>query len=192
MRPLLIADQNPKQQVQRQGQGPSYHKLIRNVNTKHGGENEAGTWHFRAEQTPEPGVQNLTSRAVTERPADDLDVAKFKQSDLFKFKRQYTLIGHRFIQGSVVIRMLRFHIPVDTFQNEDAIDAPPMSSDNLKLLDPSGNWILEVTTRVEDTSNGELTDKAKRELLNFQNLMDGAIDLYTPDRLALDTRVRNV
>jgi mediator of RNA polymerase II transcription subunit 18 len=35
-----------------------------------------------------------------------------------------------------------------------------------------------------------LLDQAKKELLDFKALLDGAIDLIAPDRLALDNRVK--
>lgn len=188
----MTDQQQANKQQQQRGQGLSYHKLIRDITTKDDGTVEGGVWQVRAEQTPEPGVQQFTSRAVTERKADEMDLARMKQTDLFKFKRQYTLIGNRFIYGNVIVCIVRFHIPADGAATEYPIDAPPPSPADLKLLDPSQSWIVEATTRVEDTSNGEITDKAKKELLNFQTFMDGAIDLYVPDRLALDTRVRNV
>lgn len=74
----------------------------------------------------------------------------------------------------------------------DPISSPAPSPKDQKLVDISGSWIIEASLRVEDASNSTLTEKAKQELLAFQETMDGAVDLIAPDRLALDTRVKGI
>lgn len=171
----------PKQQQQPQHQ--SYCRLIRNVVTQHDGSLDYGPWQLRTEATPDPGVPNFTSRRVDQEDYV-VDLAKLH----YDLKRTYTIIGNRFVYGNVIVRIVRFHIP-----ESDTIDLASLTPPaDLKLLDPSGNWLVEAVTRVQDLSSTELTDKAKRELLSFQSLMEGAIDFYTPDRFALDTRIRNV
>lgn len=177
-----------KQQQQQQPKNQSYCRLIRDVATQHDGALGYGPWQLRAELTPDPGVPNFTSRRV-DQDEDVLNPAGFEGfHKRYELKRAYTLIGYRFVYGNVIVRIVRFHIPEsDTIQIESL--TPPT---DLKLLDPSGNWLVEAVTRVEDLASTDLTDKAKRELLSFHSLMEGAVDFYVPDRFALDTRIRNV
>lgn len=131
-------------------------------------------------------MSNVISRQVTQRDVDSAELEK--SQELYRFKSKYTLLGHRFVYGNVIVRIVRVHIPIDSTKEIDIFS----DDQELRLLDPSGNWLVEATTRVEDPSNSELTDKAKKDLLAFQTLMEGAVDFYTPDRFALDTRIRNV
>lgn len=182
------ADSPPQLKQQQQPQHQLYCRLVRNVVTQHNGSLEYGPWQLRAELTPDPGVPNFTSRRVDQEEyvLDPADLEEFHKH--YEVKRAYTLIGNRFVYGNVVVRTVRFHVPEsDTIQIE-ALNPPA----DLKLLDPSGTWLVEAVTRVEDLSSTEVTDKAKRELLSFQSLMEGAIEFYTPDRFALDTRIRSV
>ncbi|KAK4496732.1 hypothetical protein PRZ48_012715 [Zasmidium cellare] len=174
-----VVSKKPKQQPKQ----PQYRQLVRHVAFKDDGSLDTGPWQLRSEQTPDPGMPNFTSRhADLQDKPEELEKLKEK----YDFRNEFTLIGHRFVYGNVVVRVVRIHIPV----NKD--HDPTASPDGLILLDPSGNWLVEAATRVEDLSSSELTDKAKKDLLAFQTLMEGAIDFYTPDRFALDTRIKNV
>jgi hypothetical protein len=44
--------------------------------------------------------------------------------------------------------------------------------------------------RMEDRKNTKIAEQAIAELLQFQNAVEGVIDLRVPQRLALDTRVK--
>jgi hypothetical protein len=44
---------------------------------------------------------------------------------------------------------------------------------------------------MEDRKNTKIAAQAYAELMQFQNAVDGVIDLRVPQRLALDTRVKN-
>jgi hypothetical protein len=44
---------------------------------------------------------------------------------------------------------------------------------------------------MEDRKNTKIAEQAIAELQSFQNAVDGVIDLRVPQRLALDTRVKN-
>ncbi|KAF2160324.1 hypothetical protein M409DRAFT_60026 [Zasmidium cellare ATCC 36951] len=190
---VVLAELKPEPAVvkktkqQQEKQIPSYRRLVRNVATNPDGSLNPIPWRLRAEQTPDPGMPNFISRQVTQRDVDSAELEK--SQELYRFKSNYTLLGHRFVYGNVIVRIVRIHIPVD---NTKEIDIFSSDDQDLRLLDPSGNWLVEAITRVEDPSNSELTDKAKKDLLAFQTLVEGAVDIYTPDRFALDTRIRNV
>jgi mediator of RNA polymerase II transcription subunit 18 len=131
---------------------------------------------------------------VNERSAVPEDLARLNNSDLYKYAYQYVLRGHRFIHGNIIVRLYRFYYsPKKASGLEKPIDdAPPSTMDDLSPIDLSGAWIVDATVRVEDSANAELTEQAKRELERFRGAMNGAVDFRAPDRLALDTRVRNV
>lgn len=152
---------------------------------------ETGSWFFRAEQTPEPGIDNLISRGVVEQDATDAHFTRFRDPSWYRYKQQYTLVGNRFIFGNIIIRIARFHVPTKAVPS-DPIDLPIHGLAELQLLDPSESWVVESTIRVDDVSNSTIADKAKTELTNFQKIMDGAIDLHAPNRLCLDTRIKAV
>lgn len=191
-------------QQQNKGQGLSYHKLWREVTTKDDDSQEAGEWQFRAEQTPEPGVATFISRGVVEHKATDAELERIKQPEWYQFRRHYANLGYRFVHGNVIIRMYRMLVPMEEGAHEGLIDAIAVPAKSMKLVDASGSLIVESLVRVatleklspaEDQAKKDkpsVTDKAKEELLSLKAAMDGAIDLYVPDRLALDTRARHV
>lgn len=185
---MSCANSTKQTKQPQQRKDSSYHKLVRDVILNNGGP-EAGPWRIRMEETPEPGVQNMLSRGVVERPAEKADLDRLKSSEWYQFKQQYTQIGNRSIQGNVIIRVVRFYMPAQP-NMIDPIDAAPHTVNDLKLLDQSGSCVVEAIVRVETLWNSTITDKAKQELSAFHSYMDGAITLYAPDRLALDTRVK--
>lgn len=98
--------------------------------------------------------------------------------------------GNRFIHGNVIVRIYRLLAPVGVpISPQSAL--PPSQLSELKQLDQSGSFIVEASVRIEDSSNSTLTEQGKKELLDFQATMDGAVDLIAPDRLSLDNRVKN-
>ena len=183
---------------------PVYHKLWREVTTKEDGTVEAGEWHFRAEQTPEPGVTAFISRGVVEHQATEAEIERLTQPEWYQFRRRYSNLGYRFVHGNVIVRIFRLVVPMEEGKTEGLINASPISAKDLKLVDASGSLIVESLVRVatldkpnpaEDQAKKDkpsVTDMARQQLLKFQAAMDGAVDLYAPDRLALDTRARNV
>jgi mediator of RNA polymerase II transcription subunit 18 len=50
---------------------------------------------------------------------------------------------------------------------------------------------VEVSVRVEDRKNTKIAELAVAELMGFRRSVEGVIDLRVPDRLALDTRVKD-
>lgn len=104
---------------------------------------------------------------------------------------QFVIIGNHFVQDNVLVRVLRVYTPNEPNTEDSLMSSPPTKLD-VKLLDESGACIIEASIRVVDESSIALRDSAKKQLLDFAKSLDGAIDFYPPDRLALDTRVRGV
>ncbi|KAK4610717.1 hypothetical protein CLAFUW4_13766 [Fulvia fulva] len=185
---------------------PAYHKIWREVVNHDNGTASGGEWHFRAEQTPEPGVATFISRGVTEHKATEAELERLKQPEWYQFKRYYGILGYRFVHNNVIIRVYRMIVPIELEDREGdgLIEAGPRPADLMKLVDASGSLIVEALVRVatfdkpnpaEDRTKKDkqsVADTAKKELLGLQAAMDGAVDLYAPDRLALETRARNV
>ncbi|EME84001.1 uncharacterized protein MYCFIDRAFT_195181 [Pseudocercospora fijiensis CIRAD86] len=193
-----------KQQAPKQAPQLNYHKLIRDIHFRESGEAEAGPWTFRAEALPDPGLTDYIARNYDEHSATEDELQRLRQPDLYQFRRQFITEANRFVHNNVVTRLYRMRQAPDSqgkssqvFRMHGADLSDPISSTVLfpkdqKLIDPSGSWIIETSIRVEDGNNSNLTDKAKQELLAFKETMDGALDLIAPDRLALDSRVKNI
>lgn len=99
------------------------------------------------------------------------------------------LEGHRFVLDNTIVLLYRILLYPDSQTGTNIrTTLPPFKS--LKLLDPSGAYIMEVKLRVADGSNASLVSTGQQELERFQNTMQGVVELKVPDRLALDTRVR--
>lgn len=65
---------------------------------------------------------------------------------------------------------------------------PPLES--LRPLDPSGEFILQASIRVQDGNKPETMKVATDQLARFREEMKGVVDMEMGDRLALDTRLR--
>lgn len=73
----------PVKQQSAQVQRPSYHKLVHELGT---GDGEQGTWKFRAEDIPQPGVSAVISRPVQEKVLDQAGLEKFREGgSAYKF-----------------------------------------------------------------------------------------------------------
>ena len=102
---------------------------------------------------------------------------------------QFLITGCHFVQGNVVVRIVRAYTLRQPPVVDPLIVLPPASTD-VMALDESGAYIVEASVRSIDEGSSELRDRAKEELLAFAKNIEGAIDFYAPDRLVLDTRVK--
>jgi len=73
----------------------------------------------------------------------------------------------------------------------EALDAPDPILSDCRPLDPSGTHLVEAVIRMEDGSNSKLMEQAMQEMMAFKKQMEGSVGLRVPDRLSLDTRVKN-
>ena len=149
-----------------------------------------GEWRERVEQTPDPSVKDHTAREVLENDVSDLKI--FLDPSSYKLLGQQYTLGHRFVSGNVVIRIFRILLSTSQQLPADKIlDGPPLPISSLGVLDPSGTYLVEVSVRMEDRKNTKIAQQAVAELQGFKQSVEGVIDLRVPDRLALDTRVKD-
>lgn len=165
------------------------HKLSRPVDITGDAPESAGQWRVRVEQTPDPSVKDHTAREVIE--SDVQDVKTFLDAASYRLLGQQYSLGHRFVQGNVVIRIFRVLLTTQQFPADKILEGPPLSVSELEVLDPSGTYMVEVSVRMEDRKNTKIAQQAVVELMSFKREVEGAIDLRVPDRLALDTRVKD-
>ena len=162
----------------------------------------------RTQDIPEPETKNLVLRMVSESDvvAEDLpqyfDPSKYRYVPVFhsydqcsrysRFMNEYIVEGQRLIHKDIVLTLHRilYFGPQDPSQaTAFKTVLPPL--ENIPLLDTSGAFILEACVRVDDRTKPALIKAATEELGRFKNEMKGSVDLRNPERLALDTRVKN-
>jgi mediator of RNA polymerase II transcription subunit 18 len=166
------------------------HKLSRSVQITSDTPQSAGQWRERVEQTPDPSVKDHTAREVLENDVSDLKT--FRDPASYRLLGQQYPLGHRFVSGNVVIRIFRVLLPASQqIPADEILDGPPLPVSALEVLDPSGTYVVEVSVRMEDRKNTKIAQQAVAELVGFKQSVEGVIDLRVPDRLALDTRVKD-
>lgn len=109
---------------------------------------------------------------------------------LRRFVTEYYIEGDSYVHGNVIVSLHRvLHEPgVRNVQDAPKVTLPSYTA--LDLLDPSGAYILEAKVRVHEFNNGTVLEGGVNELKKFQAQMKGCVDLFLPDRLTLDTRVK--
>ncbi|KAM0715651.1 hypothetical protein Q7P37_009149 [Cladosporium fusiforme] len=166
------------------------HKLTRPVNIAAGVSPEStDSWRLRVEQTPDPSIKDHTAREVIE--SDVSDVKSFEDSGAYRLVGQHYVLGHRFVKGNVIVRIFRVLVTQQQLSADKILEGPPLALSELQVLDPSGTYMVEVSVRMEDRKNTTIAGQAIAELESFKKNVEGVIDLRVPDRLALDTRVRD-
>lgn len=107
-----------------------------------------------------------------------------------RFVSEYYIEGHQFVRDNVIIFLHRvLHEPgVRSLETEPKTELPAFSA--LQPLDPSGTYIFEAKIRVQDLNNPTILDSGVGEMLKFKEHMKGCVELYVPDRLTMDTRVK--
>jgi mediator of RNA polymerase II transcription subunit 18 len=165
------------------------HKLTRPVQVTTDPPESVGSWRVRVDQIPDPSVKDHTAREVTESELQD--VKTFEDAEMYRFLGQQYFLGHRFVIGNVIVRIFRVLVTHQLLPADKVLEGLPLPLSDLQLLDPSNTYMVEVSVRMEDRKNTKIAEQAIAELQSFQNAVDGVIDLRVPQRLALDTRVKN-
>lgn len=119
------------------------------------------------------------------------------------FLSEYALEGHRIIHNNIILLLHRLlRVPKDGkgrlgSSGPDISGRAPLTpldarpdAEAWTSIDPSGAWILQASVRVQDGSKPEPMTLATNELLAFQEVIKGVVDLEPGNRLAMDTRVR--
>lgn len=112
---------------------------------------------------------------------------------------EYYQDGHLFVHDNIILLLHRVLVePTPATSASPKAQLP--SFDSLKPLDSQGTYILEAKIRLhdrdrrgpteKDAKGTDVMSKGVEELRRFKNQMKGCVDLTTPDRLLLDTRVK--
>ena len=102
----------------------------------------------------------------------------------------YVVDGSRFTQANTSLLLYRVLVRSSESDELDGSRPEPLSKAKTCLMDPSGNYILQATVRVQDGSKIETMTKGANELMALKETLKGVIDLEMAERLSLDTRVR--
>ena len=174
------------------------------------GKSDQPDWNMRIQYTPEPETKALVLRQVVDEQISGdsleqyLDPSKYRCvcSLLERYYQDTSLIicslvnayiveGQRLICKDIILTMHRvlYYKDADRAQAMPHADLPLL--EDLILLDLSGAFLLEASIRIDDRTKPVQVQKATEELKWFKNEMRGSVDLRTPERLALDTRVRD-
>lgn len=144
-------------------------------------------YKVRINQEPEPGSQQVISRNYTLQEVHD--VRRYDDGELFDYIGQQLHTGDFFVHGNVLLRVYRILVMNKPADKPIHANFPALKWFN--MLDDSGAYIVDASIRLEDRSNSKLADLAVKELMDTKRLLQGAIELYVPDRLSLDTRVKS-
>ncbi|KNG52298.1 rna polymerase ii mediator complex subunit [Stemphylium lycopersici] len=160
-------------------------------------EGEEPVWSFVFKDIPDTGDRGVSIRftnttdLLSGDPHAHMLASGPNQLDhLPIFVTEYYVEGYRFVHGNVVIFLHRIlHEPgVRNIQKAPKTTLPTFTG--LKLLDPSGAYVLDATVQIEDFNNAAVLEAGVNELKRFQTQMKGCVNLVLPDRLAQDSRVK--
>ncbi|KAF2117828.1 mediator complex, subunit Med18 [Lophiotrema nucula] len=159
-------------------------------------------WTFEFQDVPQPVNEN---HGVLDRMTHSTEVLSGNVHEYMaqignQFVSEYYQDGHLFVHDNIVLllhRVLAEPAPATT-QSTPKERLP--SFDSLKPLDSQGTYVLEAKIRLhdrdrkganeKDAKGTDVMSKGVEELRRFKNQMKGCVDLTTPDRLLLDTRVK--
>jgi len=141
-------------------------------------------------ETPEPETKAFILRRVEESDVTPDDLQKYSDPNKFSKVGDYYIEGQRLTCRDLAISLYRHILPdqADDGTTEGKVDV--FKLDGMKLLDPSGAFIVEATVRIDDRTKPALVQTATEELNWFRSETKGSIDMRVPERLSLDTRVR--
>jgi len=151
----------------------------------------------RTMETPEPETKAFVLRQVDERDLSGDEAHTYLDPARYRGVVNYCVEGQRLVCKDVVISLYRCLLLPTGFETQDGetvaatTDSLTVSAlKGLDLLDPSGAFLLEATVRVEDRTKTALVQAATEALGRFRNEMRGSVDMRVPERLSLDTRVK--
>ncbi|KAI9676782.1 MAG: Mediator of RNA polymerase II transcription subunit 18 [Trizodia sp. TS-e1964] len=154
-------------------------------------------WSLRFSDLPDVPV--AATRSVTSRMISIVDITDGNGLDLMAEQGnmyEYVLEGHQAIHNNIILHLFRIRRFPKRSQSQAASNSgpsplkrlPPLKS--LRLLDPSGGYILQASIRLQDGGKPESISLGVDELKQFKELTKGVIELDAGERLALDTRVK--
>jgi mediator of RNA polymerase II transcription subunit 18 len=120
----------------------------------------------------------------------DTWAATSESADTFRYVKEYYVEGECWVHGNVVITLYRMLLDPTCPRPGEAPKTNLPAFLDLKLFNESGDYELEAMVRVQDFHDAAVLESGVKELLAFKKQMMGCVELYLPNRLALDTRVK--
>lgn len=118
--------------------------------------------------------------ALVDPPLDSF--LQFLQDLGYEVKNQYWIKGVRYFYKDIFIDTFKVFIRDDDFESQN-------SKLKLKLLDSTNTFQVKVYVNVPRATDVELINQNTKSLLKFQELIRSLINLETPDRMYMDSRV---
>lgn len=170
---------------------PTYTHLIETFKSADHGKTLSPRGHkVRYVETPEPETKAFILRRVEESDVTADELQRYADANKFSKVTEYYIEGQRLTCRDIAISLYR-HLLSDQADGKTSEDKNDVFKLNdMKLLDPSGAFIVEATVRIDDRTKPVLVQTATEELNWFRNEMKGSIEMRVPERLSLDTRVR--
>lgn len=95
---------------------------------------------------------------------------------------QYWIKGVRFFYNDIVIEIFKIFIRDDNYTGKEI---------KLKLLDESNTFQFKAYINIAKSTNVDAINSGTKELLKLQDLLGNLLKLEIPDRMFMDSRVRN-
>lgn len=105
-----------------------------------------------------------------------------------RFVTEYYMEGHRFVHDNIIISL---HRPLQEPGARSLSTEPKAVLPAFDALQPlDGSYLLEAKIRVQDIEKAAVVKAGVDELNAFKAQMKGCVELFAPERLHLDTRVK--
>ena len=98
---------------------PTYHKLVRDLNDWKGYHTDPTPWRLRKEETPEPGVKNVISQKITEKPLNDKELEPFQESSAWYRYGSRSATPKNIDRLQVCESTCHFRLPICEWQRSD-------------------------------------------------------------------------
>ncbi|KAF2273224.1 uncharacterized protein EI97DRAFT_496154 [Westerdykella ornata] len=148
-------------------------------------------WSWVFEEVPIAGGRDgLTVRKASSTDFVAGDPHAYLIDNGYKFVTEYYVSGHRFMHGNIELTLYRILHEPDVRLSQTAPKIVLPSLDDLKLVDPSGAYLVEAKLRVEDINIEPLARQCCQEMNEFREMMKGCVNFEAPDRLELDYRLK--
>lgn len=101
---------------------------------------------------------------------------------------EYYNDGHRFVHDNIVISIWR---PLQEPGARSLLTEPKAVLPAFDILQPlDGSYLIEAKIRIQEIEKAVVVKAATDELNAFKASMKGCVELFAPERLSLDTRVK--
>ena len=107
------------------------------------------------------------------------------------YQSSHVVSGHRLTYANCNLQLTQT-LPLPPSTGPMPLSADRTIQDRARSLDPSGAYLLTAALRVADGANVDLMGRGFGELAALKERLKGAVELEMGDRVAMNTRVREV